>query len=255
MSNPNRSRASWIYPALAFVIQALICFPLAAGTPPTDPDKPGRSSTKPLQIAAIAPSSITDVVPPRVWMERRDFRRKLDEARAILQELQTFANTAQRAIRMGEKIRALRLDNKRLKQDITDDAVGGHDLKRDLFETDIKTSSLTETVVANWLISMRLRHQSTVDDSRLISAKVTWVKAEERLASLRRQVAEHRNNARNLRAKSAALAAEIGRTRRQIINLKEETRLTDDDRQAIETMTRQLRHEVSAGLRTLLAAD
>jgi hypothetical protein len=57
-----------------------------------------------------------------------------------------------------------------------------------------------------------------------------------------------------LRARRAALAAEIGRTRRQVINLKDQTRVLERDREALEATARQLRHGISARLRTLLVS-
>lgn len=255
MSNANRSEASKIGITLAFAIQMLLCFPLAAGASPAASDQPCGALPATLQIAAIAPSATAVPAPGQVWMHQTDLRRKLDEVRDILQELLSFADTAQRAIQMGRKIKALRLENKRLKRDLAEDTINEYGLEANLAKAETEGNRLTGTVVANWLTSIRVDHQSAVDESRLTAAKAAFAQSDLQLASLRREVAKHRSNARDLRAKSAALAVEIGRMRRQIANVKRETRLTEDERLAIETTIMQLRHEVSAGLRTMLVAD
>lgn len=255
MSNPKAWQMNRACFALAFLIQALLCFPLAAGTSPTDRDGRERSWIKPLEVTAIIPSATSGILPPADRMERKQFREKLDEARTILEALRSFASTAQRAIQAGEKISTLRLENKRLKQGIADHRDSRRELERDLVDVEALKSSLTGTVVANWLASWELSHQDTADDRKLISARADWVETELRLASLRKQVTAYRKEAHSLRARRAALAAEIGRTRRRVINMQDRTRFLEENRKILETTTRQLRHDVSAWLQLILVAD
>jgi septal ring factor EnvC (AmiA/AmiB activator) len=237
-------------------IQALLCWPLAAGTvQATDPENQRPSVDNTIRIAALSPSTASGVLPPAGHLDTAGFRKKLAEARAILEDLRTFAGTAQQAIRSGERISSLRLENQRLKQEVTDQADGRQDLERDLVDTQALSSHLTGIVVDNWLTWLKLIDQDEADDRWFVAARADWLETERHLLALREQVKAMRKVTHDLRARRAGLAAEIGRTRRQIINLEDQTRVLEDDRQGLETMARELRHEISARLRTILAAD
>ncbi|MGI9452232.1 MAG: hypothetical protein ACR2QH_16575 [Geminicoccaceae bacterium] len=176
----------------------------------------------------------------------------MDEARAVLEDLRSFADSAQRVILMGQKIRKLRLENERLKQSIAAIEEGDHHVEGHLDEIGAKTTRLTKAIITNWILALELKHQGSADDDRLDLANAALAKSEERLATLRKQVDERRSTVHDLRVKSAALAAEIGRMKRQAILSNQETRRNEGHQLATELAIRQLRHAVSARLRTLL---
>ena len=238
----------WVYVTMGFAVLALFC-PPAAGTSPINQSQPSESSTPLLQLSAISPSAGHTASPPEDWREGNRLRQRMNEARAVLEDLRRFADSAQRAILMGQKLKKIRRENERLKQAIED---GGHHVESWLDENGAKTTRLTKATVANWILTLELKHQASAADDRLNLAHAALAKSEERLASLRKQVDERRSAVHDLRAKSAALAAEIGRTRRQIVLSDQETRRHEDHQSAAESAIRQLRHAVSARLRTLL---
>ncbi len=255
MSDPSKWQFNWLFAMLTTTIQILLCSHLAAETISMVPSDDRGSLPELRQIVALAPSASTATSSSINDIKASLLRKKLVEARAILEDLRSFADTAQKTIRMSEEIKTLHQKNKRLKKAIIDHTRGRQNLAHGLIKAEAEIDSLTRAIVANWLMSLRVERQFTADDSRLTSARMTWIETENRLILLKHGLAQHRDNTRNLRVKSAALAAEIGRTKRQIINLQRETSLSNDDRQSIETMTRQLRHDVSSQLRTLLTIN
>lgn len=251
MANPDRWQVRWRVVAMTFCLQTMISLPLLAETTPST-IVDGQSSMPPLLRIALAPPATGTAPSSRTSMNGSALRNNLDEARAVLEDLRFFADTARRAIEMGRKIAALRLENKELKQNLAKTIDGRHDLDSSLVAFEAKSVLLTRTVLAHWLISERLRQDEAEKDAKLSSAKAAWIETAGRLNALKRQLVDHHDKARNLRAKTAALAAEIGRTRRAIINLEEEARLLDADRQTVQVRIRQLRHGISTRLRTIL---
>jgi len=209
----------------------------------------------PLQLSAIERSAEDVFAPHGDWAAKGALSRKMDEARAVLEDLRRFADAAQQAIEMGQRIKTLRLENERLRQGIADFETDGHQLQRHLFDETAETSRLMKAITANWILTLKLKHQDQTADHRLILARDALTTSKKRLASLYKRVDERHNAIQDLRAKSAALAAEIGRMRRQIIISHQETRLIEQKSQAIDISIRELRHLVSARLRALLAKN
>lgn len=254
MANPDRRQVSWLVFTLGLLIQTLLCQSAAAGTSPAVADRHGASSKNPAQISTKGPAAIEIATFSKGTPSKNELPARLDEARDILEDLRLFTDTAQRALRMGREIKALRAESDHIKQAITD-AGNRHDLISKLAKIEGQSSTLVRKVLAQWLISEQLRHQQTENDERLALTRSAWLATKSRVIRLENQLAEHHQDSRDLRAKTAALAAEIGRTRREIISLKQETHLANHDRRAIEAMTRQLRQDISTGLRTMLLSD
>lgn len=254
MATPDQGQVSWLVFTLGLLIQTLLCLPAAAGTPPAITDRHGASSSSPAQMSTDGPATIETAILSKETPPKNELRARLDEARDILEDLRLFADTAQRTLRIGREIKALHAENDHIRQAITD-AGNRHDLVSKLAKIEAQSSTLARNVLTQWLISEQLRHQQTVKDDRLALTRSAWLATKNRVTRLQNQLAEHRQDSRNLRAKTATLAAEIGRTRREIISLKQETHLANHDRRAIEAITRQLRQNISAGLRTMLLSD
>ncbi len=253
MSNLSYQQTNASCIAMALLIPLFFCFPLSAEERPSRPAPLDEMAPKSLKFAALAPSDGDIAAVPGDGSGRRELRGKLDQAIALLKDLRYYGDTAQQIILMADDVRALRSENQHLEQAIADEMIIRDRLNQKRIGTQAGISSLAATVVANWLEAQALSHDIARHDKRLITIGADWATSEARLALLQRQAAHHSRETGALRARSAALAAEIGRTRRQIINVTREIRAVDDDRQAINMATRQLRHDVAAKLRFMLA--
>ena len=191
--------------------------------------------------------------------QRRDvtdgrLTQQLMEAKDLLHHLRVFAETAEWAIEAGRRIKTLRAEEKRLQRSLAAASVNRDLLREVVADTDTKNRELTKTVISNWLIFLKLKQQEASVDERLAKARADWARTALRLDRVLKKQAEQRQRMRDLRAESATLAAEIGRMKRQIVNVRQETLLIDDHLLDLQTTTRQLRHNVSAGLRDILVA-
>jgi len=250
MANPDRRLAGWRSTSMAFVIQAAICSSLAAETTPaTIVDQ--RSTKQPFEQIALAPAAETSLE-LKVRTGGHVFRNSLAEARAVLEELRLFADTARNAIGMGRNITALRRTNNDLRRNLDDYLATRHDLENDLAKVEAKSALLTGIILEQWLLSEQMRRDKAEQNQRLALAKSAWISTTKRLNLLKHKLAEQREKAGILRARTAALAAEIGRTRRAAINLEKDAKAFDADRQAANAKVRRLRHGTSTGLRTIL---
>ncbi len=255
MSNPNVWRLCWAYITLASLLLMLLSQPVEAEFPSKELVNSHDSLANILKVSAIPTSETDTTAPMEEWTKKGKPPRRLDEAKAVLEELRSFADTAQQAIWMGRRIKMLRLENKRFRQAIADYEKGNHDFERHLIEIEGETSSFTKTVVANWITTLRLKDEDRSRPTRLKLARDALTKSEERLASLNKQIDERFRMIHNLRVKSDTLAAEIARIERQIVISDQGMRRIADNSHAIEMAIRELRHTLSSRLRALLVEN
>lgn len=186
---------------------------------------------------------------------RGQFQGQLAEAKTVLEDLRHFAEMAQRAIDTGRRIKALQSQNKAFQRSIAMQKASYIDLNNGLAKAQTEVDRLNKIIVKNWLASLRLDQRERNIDRRLAKARADWAGTALRLDRLLNEHDRHAVKSRELRAQGAALAAEIGRTTRQITHLRRSTLLIEDHRRAIQMVSRQLRREVSARLRAILVTD
>ena len=252
MSISIRWQRRWLMLGIAFLIQAISSAPLTAAAP-SDPSGDLQERKADLvQTVALQPFPAHDEASEVLSDEQLEFQRRVEEARALLAEFKRIADIAQHALHMEGRIKALRRDNARLKRRIRRDRDDARRLRQGLISMRDDAATMTAEIVRNWLLDVNHADQLAVDQDRLSSAEHAWQETTAKLAALRHRADQQRERLQSLRARKAALAAEIGRTRREIVNLEATSRLADHDRLTIDLDSAQLRHDVAAWLRTIL---
>lgn len=259
MTNPGRSKPRRYIPFLTFFLSTILVSSFiiegsAAETGSAPAVSTGGSSTPRLPTFALL--SKPAAKPP--WKRHDDrekaVRTRLNQARDVLEELRVFAGTARGIIEMGQEIAELREDNRRLQQALASSIESRDNLHQKLAGIETRPTLLLQTVLAHWLVSEHLSRRDVLLDQRLNTTIAGWAASQNRLDALARLLEKRRSQARDLRAKTAALTVEIARTRREIFYAQQETRLAQAERQAIELSTKRLRQQRSADLQDMPAA-
>lgn len=213
------------------------------------------SVDKVLDVAALSLSDPASTRASGTYDQSHDVQGKIAEAKAILQELRDFATTAKHAIDLGNRLKILRLANQRLRRDIEREKVASKVHRQHTHPDQADIADKIRTVVDNWLAATRLKHVNELRSERLASAERAWRQTENRAILLKKLAAELRADVQALRAERAALAVELGRTRREIASVTTEARSDERDLLTIEARTMALRNHVSSGLRTILTGE
>ena len=180
---------------------------------------------------------------------------KMEEARSILEDLHGFTHVARRALQMVDRIKELRLENRRLRQKLAGNQITFDRSEKRLSKLRAETNRLTRTVVANWLLTIKLNHQERAEDKRMSSARAALASSENHLASLRMQLNTRRAALKTLHRTRSVLSKELDRLKQQTIIADRKTQHSEDGHLVVETAIRQLRHSVSDGLRSLLTSN
>ncbi len=255
MSMPSHQRASVPSVTIALLIPLFLCFPLAAEELRIRPHLSDDAFSKNLEIAALTPPAGDLAAKSAVGSKRRELRGKLDKLKDVLEELRFYGDVAQQIIHMAEEVRALRAANLDLEHAIAEETIIRNRLDQKRLETQAAVGRLAASVVANWLTLETLNQDIAKQDNRLIAIEADREASDAQLTHFQMQVIHHGHETGKLRAKSAALAAEVGRTKREIINVTRENRAIDIERQAIDAATQQLRHDIAARLRLMLSIN
>lgn len=237
------------------VLPLLLSGPSTAIAAATQLASPIAATKNAQDVAALFPPASALEASSDVDEQDRGVQGRIAEAKAILQELRDFANTAKYAVDLGNRLKVLRLANQRLKRDIEKEKVASKAHRQHTHPDQADTANKVRIIVDNWLAATRLKHVNRLRRERLAAAELAWRQTESRAILLRELAAELRADVQALRAERAALAVELGRTRRQITAVTTETRSSERDRLTIEARTMALRNNISSGLRTILTGE
>lgn len=190
--------------------------------------------------------------PSTIFAMQAEIGGRVARARLILMELQAFVEEATKTAKLGDQLKIRQLENDRLRRSLLSHQEAKRTAEINAGPTEDAVSSLTRTIVSNWLETVRLKQQYDKSDNDLVASERSWLEIENRVAALRRTLFQRRTELLALRAKSAELRAELAHTRKQIAEKLADSR--DSKRQEARTAatTEALRRGVTSALRSML---
>ena len=239
---------AWRRHCADFIILPALLIPFWTATAQT----PSTSSTTEMVIAAL--HTTHDTHPHREIIPSREgkLQSRVAEARHVLLELRAFVEEASDTIELGTRLKDRQMENDRLKMLILNNLAAKDELEAHMVPSKITASSLTKTVIQNWLETVRLKSQSDQADRDLTASEDAWNALEKRVTALKRTLAERRSTLRALRAEGATLSIELGRLHQEIKKTTSDTLRIERQSQSITASTATLRRNVMSKLRSIL---
>lgn len=231
---------------------SFLLIPISALATPAPPHSPAKA-------AAFQPQIVARTTPPdarsdRPWTAGQEgaLRGHVAEARRVLMELRAFVDEAAKAVKLGDRLKTRQEQNAGLRDTLANSQAANNAIESHLGPADIIVSTLTRTVVRNWLETVRLNHRSDDVEQSLDASEKSRLILESRRASLERRLVERRTELRTLQARKAALTVQLDQMRRRITESRAETHRLERQRRQILTIEGSLRRRVTTKLRAVL---